>query len=385
MTFTDTFGGTVIYPAQPSYKDYTSATADLSLSWPLETAPSNDVVAAINDIAFPTSGFTVTLAAASQISTGIAPLFNNLGSDSFTVLGASGATILTASAGAAWIAYLTDNSTTSGTWRTFQAGAGTSSASASALAGLGLVAITSTLNQEYGVTSTSTTPTTLAASDRASTIVWTGGAGVFNLTAAATLTNGWFANISNQGTGALVLTPSGGETVNSAATFTLNPSDSLILVSDGTSNFITLGFGQDSVFSFDFTSISLAGLSGTYTLSGSELNRIAYRFTGALAGAIDIIVPSTVQQYWVDNQTTGGFQFGVRTVTQASPGVVIAATARDILYSDGTDVVRAETVGIGSPVPIADGGTGATTASGARSNLDVPSTLDAFTLSLIAS
>ena len=67
MTFTQTFGGGVISPAQPSYKDYTTATANLSLSWPLETAPSNNVVAAINDIAFPTTGYTVTLAAATQI------------------------------------------------------------------------------------------------------------------------------------------------------------------------------------------------------------------------------------------------------------------------------------------------------------------------------
>ena len=60
-------------------------------------------------------------------------------------------------------------------------------------------------------------------------------------------------------------------------------------------------------------------------------------------------------------------------------GVQIAQTARDILYCDGTDVVRAETVGFASPIPVSDGGTGATTASGARTNLDVPSTLDAFT------
>lgn len=381
MTFTQVFGGALISPAQPSYADYTTATANLSLAWPLETAPSNDVVAAINDIAFPTTGYTVTLAAATQISLGIAPLFTNRGSDAFTVLGASGATILTASAGSAWYAYLTDNSTTSGTWRTFQMGAGTSSASASALAGLGLVAITTTLNQEYDAASSSTTPYTLLTTDRARLLTWTGGAGAWTLTAAATLTNGWFVNLYNAGTGALVLTGSGGETINNAASFTLNPGDSAIVVSDGT-EFWTIGFGQDATFAFDYTSINVAG-TGNYTLTGTELNRIAYRFTGVLTGTRDIIVPSTVQQYWVDNSTTGGFTFGIRTTTQASPGVACTQGARIITYSNGTDVVNADTQGIATPVPIADGGTGATTASGARSNLDVPQTLEAFTWALV--
>lgn len=381
MTFTEVFGGSTVYPAQPSYKDYTTATANLSLSWPLETAPSNNVVAAINDVAFPTTGYTVTLAAASMISAGLAPVFANRGSDPFTVLGASGATILTASAGSVWTAYIYDNSTTSGSWRTWQNGAGTSSASASALAGLGLVAITTTLNQQYSASSSSTTPYTLLTTDRAKLYTWTGGAGAWTLTAAATLTNGWFVNIYNAGTGAMVITPSGGETINNDTSFTMNPGDSAIIVSDGT-EFWTIGFGQDAVFAFDYTSINVAG-SGNYTLSGTELNRIAYRFTGALTGTRDIIVPSTTQQYWVDNSTTGGFTFGVRTSTQASPGVTVVAGARMIMYCNGTDVVNADTQGLSAPIAITDGGTGATTASGARSNLDVPSTLDAFTYALI--
>lgn len=385
MTFTQVFGGGLIGPAQPSYADYTTATANLSLAWPLETAPSNDVVAAINDVAFPTTGYTVTLAAASQVSVGISPLFTNRGSDPYSVLGATGAVILTASAGSAYYAYLTDTSSTSGTWHAYQLGGGGSGASAAALAGYGLVAITTTLNQQYAASSTAVTPSAIGVTNRAALITWTGGAGVFNIAAAATLTNGWFFNVYNNGTGALSLTPQVGETINGSATaFVLNPGDSCILVCDGVNAFYTIGFGQDAIFAFDYTSINVAG-SGNYTLTGSELNRIAYRFTGLLTGTRDIIVPSTVQQYWVDNSTTGGFQFGVRTTTQASPGVQVVQGARVITYCNGSDVVNADTQGLTSPIPITDGGTGATTASGARSNLDVPSTLDAFSITLIAS
>ena len=140
------------------------------------------------------------------------------------------------------------------------------------------------------------------------------------------------------------------------------------MITDGL-NWFTLGLGQSAVFAFDFTSINLGGVSGNYTLSGAELNRIAYQFTGAITGNVEVIVPKTTQQYWVYNNTTGGsFTLRVRTNTQ-TPGVLVARGSRAILYCDGSDVVDAETGGISTPVSIADGGTGATTAGSARINL----------------
>ena len=49
--------------------------------------------------------------------------------------------------------------------------------------------------------------------------------------------------------------------------------------------------------------------------------------------------------------------------------MLVARGSRAILYSDGSDVVDAETGGISTPISIADGGTGATTAGGALINL----------------
>ena len=116
--------------------------------------------------------------------------------------------------------------------------------------------------------------------------------------------------------------------------------------------------------------------TGNYTLTGTELNRIAYGFTGTLTGNRTIIVPATVQQYWVNNETTGAYNFTVKT--SAGSGVLMASGSRSILYCDGTDVVNADTGGLAVPIQVSDGGTGATTAGAARINLGATAVGDAI-------
>ena len=386
-SFTQVFGGGTLDPAQPSYKAYT-ATSSITAVWPIEASTSQNVVAAINDISFGTAtSLTFTLPPANQVSVGYNMLFNNVGTSAFTVLDNGSGTVLTATAGAAWSAYVTDNTTASGAYRVYQAGAGTSAATAGSLAGLGIKAIGSLLNQEYPAYTVAVS-TLITASYRAATVVYTGGAGTFTFSPLATLTTGWFVNLVNQGTGALVITPPSG-TIDGLATKTMNPGDSCTVTTNG-SNMYTVGFGQDAVYAFSFITISLAGFSGNYTLSGSELNKTAIQFTGAIVGAVNIIVPFTAQQYWVDNSTTGGtgFAFLVKTSTQTLGADVTndgTSARREILYSNATIVVNADTTGLSTPLGIVDGGTGATTASQALANLGGATPLDAVTYSLIFS
>ena len=368
-SFTQTFGGTNIYPSDVSYR-YVSLTIDQVLDWPLETAPSNDVVASIMDVNATTTSLVITMPDARDASTGETVLFNNVGSNTFTVKTSTGVQICAPTSGSTFQIYLTDNSTESGAWRSFQYGASASAANAATLAGLGLKAIATTLNQSVPVSTFSTTYTA-ATSDRAKALVWTGGAGTLAFDTAPTLGNDWFVNVRNSGTGDLTLNPSSSETINGELTLVLSPGDSAIVVTNGV-QFWTIGFGQSAVYAFSLLQIDVSG-SGNYTLSIAELNKTAYVFTGTLTGNRDIIVPTTVQQYWVSNQTSGSYTLGMRTSGQASPGVTVAAGARAILYCDGTDVVDADTATIAIPVTVAQGGTGATTASGARTNLGATS------------
>lgn len=364
-TFTQVFGGTTIYPSDVSYLAL-ALTADTTLEWPLESNTGVNPAARIIDVT-PSGTYSIFMPPADETGVGQTILFNNLGPQTVTVKNSVGTTLLSMAQGEQWQIYLTDNTTAAGSWRVFRYGAATAQAQASALAGFGLTATGSTLSQSTPVVLLNSAYTA-GAPDRAKAFVWTGGVGTFTLLSAVTAGNDYFISLRNGGSGDVTVAPQGSETINGGASLVLQPGDSATVVTDGL-NWYTLGLGQSAVFAFDFTSVNLGGLSGNYTLAGSELNRIAYQFTGVLAGNIEIIVPNTVQQYWVSNNTTGGsFTLRVRTSAQ-TPGVLVPRGSRAILYSDGSVVVDAETGGIATPIAVADGGTGSTTAGGALINL----------------
>ena len=380
--YTQVFGGSTIYPSDVSYLAL-ALTADTALQWPLEANTGNNLVARIIDVT-PSGAYSILMPPANQTGVGQTVLFNNLGPSTITVKDASGNTLVSIAQGLQWQLYLTDNSTYNGSWRTYQMGASTAQAQASTLAGFGLTATGATLSQSTPVTLFNN-DYTAGIADRAKAFVWTGALGTLTLPSASAVGDNWFVSVRNGGTGNLTIDPVGLETINDDTSLVLVPADSVTLVTDGI-NWYTLGLGQSAVFAFDYTSINVAGLSGDYTLSGSELNRIAYQFTGALAGDIEIVVPKTTQQYWIYNNTTGGsYTLRVKTNTQA-PGVLVARGARAILYCDGSTVVNAETGGIATPVAILDGGTGATSAGAALINLGGTATgIGLFTASTAAS
>lgn len=361
--YTNIFGGSNISPAEISYAAV-SLTANTTYNWALETAPSTNLIAGIMDVTATSGPWSLTLPSALEASTGQAILFNNVGSNSFIIRNNSGTQIAAPTAGQVWQIYLTNNTTVGGTWLAFQYGAAVSTANAASLAGTGLVAIGSLLSLAMPVTFFGSSYTA-GVNDRAKTLIWNGGAGTLTSASAGTLGDNWFIQLRNEGTGALVVDPPGSQTINGSSTLSFQPGDSAIIFTDG-NNFYTLGYGQSPVFAFDYTSISVAG-TGSYTLSGSELNRIAYNFTGVLTGNRTIIVPQTVQQYWVANNTTGPYTLTVKTSIAA--GTAVAQGSRSILYSDGTNVVAADTGGISVPIAVSDGGTGATTAGNALINL----------------
>lgn len=363
--YTDTFGGANIYPSEISYSAGT-LDADVVLSWPEETSESDNLATRIIDVSPTAAGFSITMPDARKSSTGNTVLFNNKGAYTFTVKNASGAPVASLLSGTLWQVYLTDNTTEAGTWGTLQYGSTTSIATAASLAGAGITAAGTLLSQSVPVEDFNA-DYTAGNADRAKMYNWSGASGTLTLPDPVIVGNNWFLYLRNSGSGAITADAPGLSEINGCSTVGFNPGDSAIIASDGT-GFYTVGFGQSANYTFNYTVIDLAG-AVDYTLSGAELNQVVYRFTGAITADVNVIVPDTAQQYWVDNQTTGSFVVTVKTA--AGTGITTVQGQRVILYCDGADVLAAESASsiISLPVPVSQGGTGATSASSARINL----------------
>jgi hypothetical protein len=369
MSYTNVFGGSTIYPSDVSYYALTLDTTDVVLSWPLETNASSNIAARIIDVNCTVGGLKIFTPDAGLASTGETILFNNIGTQTFTVVDATGATICAPSSGSQWQIYLTDNTTEAGSWESIAYGTGVSVTNAAGLAGSGLKAISTQL-ATTAVVSSFNSNYTAGANDRAKVLMWTGGAGTLTLPLAGAVGNDWYVIVRNGGTGVLTIDCQGTEQIDGFGFKNLQPTESCWVLTNGT-NFFTAGYGQNADFVFDYVAINVAG-NGAYTLSAAEQNKISYKFYGVLTGNRDIIVPPTVQQYWVDNSTSGSFALTVKVSGQ--PGYAVPQNSRAILYCDGTDVVNAATAGISTPISIANGGTGATSNSAALINLGGGST-----------
>ena len=375
-SYNQTFGGATLYPAQVTYNELNlSAAQAYQLQWPIDnntlsnsgTLGSSLIFARLIDVNCAIAGASIVLPNTAISGPGEQTTVNNIGSQPFVVKNFAGTTIATVAAGIQYVLYSSPIPTTG--WYAFQMGAAISSPSAAAIAGNGLVAVGSQLSQNIPVVSSSTTGYAFGSGDLAKLYVWTGGSGTWNLPGSGSIGASFYVQIKNNGTGQLSLAPNGADVINGAnSALTFNPGDSAFIVTDGLGSWVTVGYGNAANNIFQFLQISLAGLSGTYTISGSALNKIAYRFTGLLAGNIQIVTPTTVQQYWVDNQTTGGFSLSIGVSGQVTP-VNVPVSNRVITYCDGTNVLNASTAGISVPLAVNQGGTGAVTAGAALTNL----------------
>jgi hypothetical protein len=358
-TFTSPFTGQVIQPTDVSYRSI-SLTATNQLTWPINGSPTDDAAARIMDVSSTstTGVFSLLMPPANQTSVGQDALIRNTGSYSFTVKDYLGVNpIATVAPSSVVYIYITTNSTTSGTWGLIQFGVGSSNVDAAALAGYGLKAISNTLNTAHSVTTFSSAYTAVAA-DRASSYVWTGGAATLGLTAATTLGNDWFMLIRNGGTGTLTVTPASG-LINGVASIALQPADSCIICCSGIA-FFTIGLGQTA--QFNFTQLTKAVVTGTYTLTSSEASNVVQKYTGTLTGNVTIILPPTIQVYYITNQTNGtASNFTITFTTNTGGSVATVPAGQQVtLICDSVNLLNANTISAGaSSISLSDGTVGA--------------------------
>jgi hypothetical protein len=345
MSYNSPFTGNVVQPTDVSYRRII-LTADLQLEWPINGTTTDDAAARIMEVSTASTANELWMPPANQASVGQDALIRNVGAVAVAVKDFTGAnTIVTIAAGEAQYIYITTNATTAGTWGIIAFGIGSSGADAATLAGYGLLAIGQTLNQSQPVTTFSSNYTALS-SDRSNTYVWTGGSGTLTLSSASTLGDNWFMFLRNGGTGALTVSGTGGDTINGSASLIFQPSDSAIIVCSGTT-FYTVGLGKNTQFAF--TQLTKAVTSGTYTLTATEASNVIQKFTGTLTGNVTIIVPQTVQVYYVQNATTAGaFTLTISTGVGGASTATIGAGNQATLICDSVNLLNANTVLAGS-------------------------------------
>ena len=335
-TYTNPFTGQTISPSSVSYTTL-SLTANTELEWPIngnDNTPASNIIDVTATSSGTGTGWLLELPPATQVSTGQALIIRNVGAQTFTVTDNSGNTIVAITSGVAQYIFLTNNSTVNGVWASVVFGAGTSSANAGALAGYGLLATGLTLNQAYNVTNYYS-DSALNATNRAQFNVWAGGVGTFTLPSASSVGNNWFTIIRNSGTGVLTLTPTGTDTIDGNVTQQLQLTESLVLVSNGSTGFNTYAYGRSN--SFAFTQLAQVVTGGTLTLSAAQGANIIQEYSGTLTSNQIVILPSTVQLYSLQNGTTGAYSLTFKTSGIGST-VAVGQGQTAFVVCDGTNV-----------------------------------------------
>lgn len=348
MNYTDTFGANTVPPSKQAYSAY-SLTADSQAHWPDNYSGTGIVLVDIMEIT-PTGVYSITMPSAAEVSVGRDVIIRNLGAHLITILKNDASALTTVSSGETVLIYVTDNSTVPGTWGQFVYGTGTSTADAASLEGNGVKAIGISLNQSHEVT-TINADYTISSVDRSKLILFTGGVCEITLPAVASVGNDFFFFLRNNGTGNMEVTPDGSETIDSLGTFNINPGESAIICSSG-SEWYTVGYGRST--SFNFTQLTKdISAGGTITLTAAEVSNKLLTFIGTPAADTTIIVPPTVQVYYVYNALSTAKNITIKTA--AGSGTSIPQTSRVIVYCDSTDVVGAQSVAATSAISFPDG------------------------------
>ena len=340
-SYVSPFTGDVVQQTDVTYYALAFST-NTQLYWPAVLNGTQVPASRIMDCTPSTSNLTVFLPDASQGSNGIDILFRNFGSQPFFIAKFGGSGSVSIAAGESKYFYLSNNSTQAGVWQNVTFGTGTSAADAATLAGAGLAAISGKLAVTQAPITSSSTPTITDAS-RANTFVWSGGNGVFTIPLASTLSAGWWVGFRNNGTGSIVLTPTGGQLINKASNVSVPPGGSgFIFYQQSTTEFYTIGLQTPSNVTFTSAVYDVDNIVGP-TLSLVTFAPVIQTYvnlSGTRTTNLNVVLPSTTALYILINDTTTvlynitfSISGSVAAPTVLAPGSIITA------LSDGNQLI----------------------------------------------
>jgi hypothetical protein len=338
--FTSPFTGDVVQPTDVSYYALSFST-NTQLVWPAVVNGEEVPASRIMDCVATVSNRSILLPDATQGALGTDILLRNLGANNFVVTDADGEQSVTVAVGMSRYFYLTDNSSLGGTWANVEFAAGTSYADAATLQGAGLTTISGKLATTQNVVNVSSTPVINDAS-RASTFVWNGGAGTFNLPAILTLSTGWYIGFRNSGTGSLTIEPLSPTVINGQSTIVVNPGDSGYIVYDvNAGTYLTVGLASPANLTFTSATYDVDSIPGDtfslVTFAPIIQNYIAQ--SGSRTTTLTVTLPATTQIYVLLN-STGQTSYDIEFVIEGSvqPPFVLENGIVATILCDGQNI-----------------------------------------------
>jgi hypothetical protein len=138
-------------------------------------------------------------------------------------------------------------------------------------------------------------------------------------------------------------------------------------VNKGITDYLDIAIAGTNTLSTDadVTLTQTQGASAGSNISATTAQYMQLLCSGARTAIRNITVPATSKIYVVNNATTGGYAVVVKT--GVSTGVSIANSEKAVIAYNGSDFVKIASSlisGLTGTLPVANGGTGATTLSG---------------------
>ena len=351
--YSDVFGNFTVPPAEATYSRLT-LNGSGTLAWPANfSGEVSDQYLATSILEISAAvGLQLLLPPANEASVGQDLVIRNVGMNSVDLFDSEGGPVTTLAAGESKYIYITNNSTAAGTWSVFTYGTGTSGADAALLAGEGLRHQNNKLQvsaDHRGLDS----DYQIALADRG--ILLNGTVGSLTLTTPdATATPiGFYCFIKNSSLGMMSIEGFAAQTVDGISSKSLSPGDSVILLK-ADEDWVTVGFGQSVNFTFSELVINVA--AGDVTLSSADVSGRMIRVTGTATADIVVTLPSVDNIYFVTIE--GGMGAYVATFKTAGLGggvVALNANEKTALYSDGLNVTIAITTTVTSTLSLTDG------------------------------